>query len=207
MGFLALVACFLANGLRAASLPENGLAGARFGAFAATDLEIADYAENSLEPEAVWKIKSVSPEHRRLGFFSVKLLPIMVVRDVQLDFISPNPQTNWLDAFRCEWVPVAKRSAFEWRDFQVFFPQEKTPRLQAKRVYPVARAGALIARLEDLTLQAGSRPLHLSRAEVRAEGRAGVLAWTENSATIRWDLFSGQLTTNTVTQGTQNEKP
>jgi hypothetical protein len=90
---LLAVASLAARGGAADSFPADGLAGARIVSFAATDMEVTDYADNSLEPDAVWKIKSVSPEHRRMGFFSVKLLPVMVVRDIQLNFTSPRPQT------------------------------------------------------------------------------------------------------------------
>jgi hypothetical protein len=195
---LLAVASLAARGGAADSFPADGLAGARIVSFAATDMEVTDYADNSLEPDAVWKIKSVSPEHRRMGFFSVKLLPVMVVRDIQLNFTSPRPQTNWLDDLHCEWVPVAKRAAFEGREFSVCFPGENTPRLQAQRVYPVTRAGPLVCRLEGVTLQTASQPVHLARAEVRAEVRAGAIVWHVPEATIQWDLFSGQFTTNSI---------
>jgi hypothetical protein len=177
------------------------------GSFATSNMEISVYSQNSLAPDAVWKINSVSPEHRRLGFFSVKLLPVMIVEGIQLEFTKTNPQTNWLEGFRCEWAPAASRGLIEWRNFSISFPQEKTPRLQAKRVHPAANAGSLICRLEGVTLQTGPQPIHLSHAEVRVEGQAGVVAWRDSAATIQWDLFSGQFTTNTtVAHGIPNEK-
>jgi len=197
------ILCALFAGFSAA----GGLAADFPGSFGAGNMEISVYPQNSVEPDAVWKINSVSPGHRRLGFFRVKLLPVLVVEGIQLEFTKTHPQTNWLEGFRCDWAPGANPGIFEWRDFRIFFPQEKVPRLQAKRVYPVAHAGTLICRLDGVTLQAGFQPIHLARAEVRAEGPAGNIVWRDAAAIIRWDLFSGQFATNAITQGTQNENP
>lgn len=187
--------------------PPGGRAADFSGSFATSNMEISVYSPNSLRPDAIWKINRISPEHRRMGFFSVKLLPVEVVEGIQLEFTRTNPQTNWLEGFHCEWSPAANRGLVEWRNFSIIFPPEPVPRLQAKRAHPTANAGSLICQLEGVTLQTGSRPIHLARAEVRAEGQAGLIVWRDNVATIRWDLFSGQFTTNGITQGIQNEKP
>ena len=171
------------------------------------NLKISVYSENSLVPEAVWTINKVSLEHRRLGFFSVQLLPIVLVDGIRLDMANAVPQTNWLDGFRCEWAPAANHGVFEWRDFSIFFPAEKVPRLYARNVHPVTDGGRLICRLEGVTLQTGSQPIHLARAEVCAQGTAAEVVWRNSAAVMQWDLFSGQFTTNLITQGTQNEKP
>jgi hypothetical protein len=186
--------------------PANGWAADFSGSFSSSNMEISVYSKNSLEPDAVWRINRVSPQHRRMGFFSVKLLPVLVVEGIRLDFAKSGPQTNWLEGFRCEWAPAANQELIEWRDFSIFFPQETVPRLHAKRVHPEANAGSLICRLEGVTLQTGARPIQLSRAEVRAEGRSAAVVWRDAAATVQWDLFSGQFTTNAITQGIQNEK-
>jgi hypothetical protein len=173
--------------------------------FATSNLEIRIYPEDSLEPDATWKIDCISTEHKRVGFFRVQLLPLLVVQGIQLEFTRTNPPANWLDGFRCDWAPAENRSALEWRNFSISFPHEKIPRLSAGRARPVANAGSLICQLEDVTLQTGSGPIHLPRAEMRTEGRSGQIVWRESAATIQWNLFSGQFTTNAITERTQNE--
>ena len=193
--------------LMAGCWPTGGWAADLSGSFATSNMEISVYSQNSLAPEAVWKINRISSEHRRMGFFSVKLLPVMVVEGIQLEFTNTNPQTNWLEGFRCEWAPAASRDIFEWRNFSILFPQEKAPRVQARRVHPAPNAGSLICQLEGVTLQTVYQPVHLSRAEVRAEGQSAAIVWRDSAATIQWDLFSGQFTTNTtVAHGIPNEK-
>lgn len=175
--------------------------------FAASDLEVTIYPDDSLVPSAVWKIKSISPEYRKMGFFSVRLLPVLVAEGIQLDFPQASPQTNWLEGFHCSWRRAADPKVVEWRDFSVFFPQEKSPRLRAKRVYPVLQGGVLLSRLEGVTLQAGSRTLSLPRAEVRAEGRAGEIVWHEAGETRRWDLFSNQFAYDPSSLKESHENP
>lgn len=183
-----------------------GLASGLSSSMTTSNLEIRIYPENSLRPDAVWKIDSISAEHKRIGFFRVQLMPVLVVNGIQLEFTKTDPQTNWLEGFRCEWVPAENRSTLEWRDFSMSFPHEKIPRLHAGHAHPVANGGSLICRLEDITLQTGSGQIHLPRAEVRTEGQAGKISWRDSTATIQWDLFSGQFTTNSIAQGIQNEK-
>jgi hypothetical protein len=185
----------------------RGLASGYSGSFATSNLEICIYPDNSLEPDAIWKIDRILTDHKRIGFFRVQLMPILVVQGIQLEFTRTNPPANWLDGFRCEWVPAENRSTLEWRDFSIIFPHENVPRLRAGRAHPVANAGSLICRLEGVTIQAASGPVHLPRAGVRMEGQAGKIVWQESGATVQWDLFSGQFTTNTLTQKrTPNEK-
>ena len=186
---------------------SEDLTSTRVSGLAASDLVITDYRENSIEPEEVWNIAQISREYRHMGFFTVKLLPVLVVKGIRLDLGSASGQTNWLGGFRCDWSPRANPTVFEWRDFSVFFPGETAPRLRAKRVYPVAGPGSLAGRLEGVILQTGAELVYLPRAEVRATGRAGEIVWQDRSAAIRWDLFSTQCTTNTITQGKPHEKP
>lgn len=189
--------------LMASLFQTGGLAADASGFFTVSNMEINVYPKNSLEPEAVWKINTVSPEHKRIGFFSIKLLPVMVAAGIQLEFTKTNPQTDWLEGFHGEWMPTASQSIFEWRDFSIFFPQEKLPRLHAKYVHPVTNAGSLVCRLDGVTLQSGSGPVHLSSAEVRADGQGGKIVWRDSASTIQWDLFSGQFETNATMQVTQ----
>ena len=192
---LVSVACLLLFSLAGG----RGLASPYSGSFATSNLEISLYPDNSLQPDAIWKIDRILTDHKRMGFFHVQLMPILVVQGIQLEFTRTNPPANWLEGFQCKWVPAENRSTIEWRDFTVTFPHENVPRLHAARAHPVANAGPLVCRLEDVTLQAGSGPVHLPRAEVRTEGQAGTIVWQDSGATIQWDLFSGQFTTNTLT--------
>jgi hypothetical protein len=184
----------------------HGMASGLSGSITTSNLEIRIYPKNSLEPDAIWRIDRIVTEHKRIGFFSVQLMPMLVVQGIQLEFTQTNPPADWPEGFRCDWMPTHNRSVLEWRDFNISFPNEIIPRLHADRAHPVANAGSLVCRLDGVTLQASSGLIHLPHAAVRMEGQAGKIVWQDSGATIQWDLFSRQYTTNSIAQRTQNEK-
>jgi hypothetical protein len=99
---LALVFCTLILTFH----PAHCLAAGPSASFATSNLEIRLYPQNSLVPDAVWKIDRIAPDHKRIGFFHVQLLPMLVVQGIGLEFTRTNPPANWLEGFRCEWVPA-----------------------------------------------------------------------------------------------------
>lgn len=200
--WLACLFCILIFGFPV----SRSLASDYFGSSATSNLEIRVYPENSLKPDAIWKIDQISTEHKRVGFFRVQLMPLLVVQGIHLKFTRTNPPANWLEGFQCKWLPLKDRNALEWRDFSIAFPQETVPRLLAGRAHPIAHAGSLICRLDDVTLQTGSGPVHLPRAEMRMEGQAGRIVWQDSGHTVQWDLFSNQTVISSIIQRKQNEK-
>jgi hypothetical protein len=193
--------------LMAGFLPPAGAAAGLGASSRARNVEIPVFLGTASEPVAIWKIDNVFTEHRRIGFFQVKLMPMLVAERVRLAFTQAKRQANWLEAFRFKLMSPGGGNAVEWREFSVFFPEEDVPRLRANRGYPAANAGATICRLEGVTLQVGSQPLKVPRAELRAEAGSGVVVWRTAATNMQWDLFTGQCTTNLVVQGSQNEKP
>jgi len=173
--------------------------------FEAHDLEIRVFPDNSVEQIAICRIDSVFTEHRKIGFFRIKLLPRLVVQGVRLEFSQSNMGTNWLDGFQFDPAPGVRRSAVEWRGLTVYFPQEKSPRLRAERVYPSGDSNPAVFRLEDVTIRAGGETFNVPRAELQAAGRSGQVVWTCSNQVVQWDLFTGQCKTNSV-KSNSNEK-
>ena len=200
---LAGALCALAVDLLPLCVPAAGFPGS----LQASNMDSVIYGDDFFKPVAALKIGRIFTDHRRLGFFHIKLLPVLVAEGVHLEFAQASPQTNWLDGFRFDPAPSVSRSAVEWRDFSVSMAQEKSPRLQADRVHPAVNASSIVCQLEGVTVQAGLERLKVPKAELRTEGQSGQVVWTRSHQTIQWDLFSGQFTTNAITQGIQNEKP
>jgi len=176
------------------------------GSLQASNVESVIYGDDFFKPVAVLKVGRIFTDHHRLGFFHIQLLPVLVAEGVHLEFAQASPQTNWLEGFRFDPAPSVSRSAVEWRDFSVSVAREKLPRLQADCVHPTVNASSIICQLEGVTMQAGLERLKVPKAELRAEGQSGKVVWTRSHQTLQWDLFTGQLTTNTITQEIQNEK-
>jgi len=200
---LAGVLCALVVGVLPLCVPAAGLSGS----LQASNVENVIYGNDFFKPVAILTVGKIFTDHRRLGFFRIKLLPVLVAEGVHLEFARANPQTNWLEGFRFDPAPAVSRSAVEWRDFSVSIAQEKSPRLQADRVHPTVNASSIVCRLEGVTVQAGLERLKVPKAELRAEGQSGQVVWTRADQVIHWDLFTGQCRTNSIEQGSQNEKP
>ena len=193
--------------LTVAFLPVRATSAGFASSFKARNIEIPVFLGNSVEPVAVWKIDNVFTDHRRIGFFRVKLLPILVAEKIRLEFTSAKPQTNWLEEFRFKLAPTASRNAIEWRDFSISFPEERMPRLKANRGHLAVNAGEAVCRLDGVTVQVGSEQMKVAHAELRTRAQSAEVAWQALGKTIQWDLFTGQCTTNSVKQEIQNEEP
>jgi len=183
--------------------PASVTAAGLVGSFKARNVEIPVFLGNSMEPVATWKIDNVFTDHRRIGFFRVKLLPVLVAERVRLEFTQINAQTNWPGDFRFDLPPTTGGNAVEWRGFSIFFPKETVPRLRANRCHLAANAGPAVCRLEGVTLQVGSSSLNVPRAELRVEGPSAQVVWQDSRTIMRWDLFTGQCGAKPLEQETQ----
>jgi hypothetical protein len=199
---VGIMLCALVGGLIPVCLPAAGFSGS----LQTSNIESVIYGSDFFKPVAALKIERIYTDHRRLGFFHVKLLPVLVADGVHLEFAQARPQTNWLDGFRFDPAPAVDRSAVEWRDFSVSFAQEKSPRLRANRVHPTVNANFIVCRLEGVTVQAGTEQFNVPKAELRAERQSGQVVWTQSNLVIQCDLFTGQCLTNSI-KGASNEKP
>jgi hypothetical protein len=83
-------------------VPAAGLSGS----LQASNVESVIYGDDFFKPVAALKIGRIFTDHRRLGFFRIKLLPVLVAEGVHLEFAQANPQTNWLEGFRFDPAPM-----------------------------------------------------------------------------------------------------
>jgi hypothetical protein len=190
------ILCVGVAGFAPLRLPAAGLPGS----LQTTNLETVIYGSDFFKPVATLKVERVFTDHRRMGFFRVKLLPVLVADGVHVEFTESRPQTNWLDGFRFDPAPGVARHAVEWRDFSVSFGREPAPRLRANRVHPALNTDSIVCSLEGVTVQAGDQPLSLPKAELRAEAQSGTVVWMRANEVIQLDLFTGQCRTNSITE-------
>ena len=169
------------------------------GGFAASGVEIPIFAGNSSQTVARWKIDRIFTDHRRLGLFRVKLLPVLVAQGVRLEFTQAQPLGNTPENSPFKLAPTLGRGTTEWRDFGVFFPTESTARVHANRARPVAQDRSTVWLLEEVTLQTGDQRLSLPRAELSLEEQPGRVRWPTAGATLQWNFFTGKWNTNAVT--------
>jgi hypothetical protein len=176
-----------------ALLPFSGLA-EKVQSVEARNITLGIYSDDGSAMVALLKVARVFNENRRLGFFRVKLLPMVIAQGVRLEFAQPEPGTNWLAGFCANPAPMAKPGTrLEWREVSVRFPQDDRPRLQAAQLHPPAGTNAESCLLENITLQTDAGALTVPRARLMLKGLAGRVVWESQGVTQQWDLRTRNL--------------
>jgi hypothetical protein len=157
------------------------------------NLEFRTYAPDSIREIADCKIEKIYLDHRRLGFFRVKLLPVLVVQGVRLELGGSNPTNDWPQGFQSDWLPDIKRSAVEWRDVVITVQKDNAPSLHADRAQPEPGGGATVCSFNSVTLEAGGAKWQVPQAVLQNENGRPFLVWQDGGGTRRMDLFSGEL--------------
>jgi hypothetical protein len=145
---------------------------------------------------ATLKVGRVFPDNRRVGFFRVRLLPLLVVQDVRLELSPAAAGENWLASLQMDFKPLLGRrtSGSEWRNLSVWVSGDSGPRLQAQRVCPPTSAETESLTLEGVTLQTTTGPVKRPWARLELIKKVpGRVVWEADGATFQWQLFTGQL--------------
>jgi len=166
------------------------------------NLEFRTYASDSMREIADCKVEKIFLDHRELGFFRVKLLPVLVVRGVRLEFADVNSTNEWTETFQSNWLPRVKRSAVEWRDVDIGSQKAGAPRLHADRAQPAAGTPTVCV-FKDVTVKANGVEWRMPRAELRNEDGRPRVVWKAGGAERRLDLFSGEMTDNSKPNGVE----
>jgi len=162
------------------------------------NFEFRTFAPNSIREIADCKVEKIYLDHRKLGFFRVKLLPVLVVQGVRLEFADANPTNDWTESFQSDWLPDVKRDAVEWRDVSLAFKKgkEDASRLHANRAQPGAGGSPTICSFNDVTLEANGMKWQMAQAELRNEKGRPVLVWMADGGERHLDLISGEIFNN-----------
>jgi hypothetical protein len=166
--------------------------------FEARNVQIPLGADESASPVAVLRIDRVFTDHHRLGFFRVRLLPVLVAQGVRLDFGRSSPGTNWAAGIRTTPARLAHNGSMEWREVSVWLPGDALARLQAERLSLSDGTNADFCLLEGVTLQSEAGPVKMPRAKLRLTGQPGQVVWETGGGNFQWDLFTGKLNSNSV---------
>ena len=166
------------------------------------NLEFRTYASNSIQEIADCKVEKIFLDHRELGFFRVRLLPVLVVQGVRLEFAGTNPTNEWAETFQSNWLPKVKRRGVEWRDVDISSQKAGAPRLHAGRAQPAAGSPTVCV-FKDVTVEANGVKWQMPRAELRNEDGCPRVVWKASGGERRLDLFSGEMTDNLKPNGVE----
>lgn len=208
---MRLVFCSNSTGLFRAGLVCAGLlfapgrtSGGDFpNGFTWQNLEVTVYAPNSNRKVADCMVEKIFLDHRKIGFFRVRLLPVLVVQGVRLEFGDPYPTNEWAQSFQPDWLPKAEHGSVEWRDVSIGSQAQGSPRLQAGVAHLTASGSPTICKFQDVTLEANGTTRHMAQAELRNEGGRPQVVWSADGGVWRCDLFSGETTKNPKSNGAE----
>ena len=157
------------------------------------NFEIRTYAPNSTREIADCKVEKIFLDHRKLGFFKVKLLPVLVVQGVRVEFGEANPTNEWVKTFQSDWLPKVNRRGVEWRDVGVSSQKAGAPSLRAASAEPSEAGKPIVCVFKDVTLEGNGSKWRLPQAELRNEDGHPRVVWKDGGGERRMDLFSGEI--------------
>ncbi len=181
----------IAAGLSLIVSTITGAVGQSVHIYKANNVTLPLYSDDFSRLLGVIKADRIYLDERKLGFFRVKLLPILVVQDVRISMSDSLYATNLLSAFKSNVAPMAKRGPVEWRDVSVSVDGERAPRLRAARVTPPT-AGSDFCAVEGATIQCGTETVVLHHAKLLLQANRAQLSWEERGSKRYWDFITAQ---------------
>jgi len=152
------------------------------------------YAKGSLTPAITMAADRIFTDRHHLGFFKVRVMPVVVVEGLRLGIAPSATNLDWPASIRSKLVPVARAtSQIECRNLQVGWLPETQPRLEARRLLLPSSAKGTYAVLEDVTLHSGGEVVRVPHARLLLEGQPGRVAWEAQGAAFQWDLSTAQV--------------
>lgn len=150
---------------------------------------------------AAMRLDRVAQEQRRLGFFRIRALPVLVIYQARLEVRQTAAASQAISNF-CEHLKqLGQRDAVEVRGFQLTLPAEKAPRLEARHVSLQTENKVTGLRLEDVILRGAGPERKLHRAWFGSSPQGPLLRWGNTDAAASCDPFAAP------SQDSQNPSP
>lgn len=145
---------------------------------------------------AVVRLGSVRREHRKLGFFRVKLCPVMAAEDVRLE-IRQEQLSEKLWAQLCKHLrAIGGGLPVELRNVTLEFPNEPAPRLRAKCLRLDFAETQPVLAWQGVAIRAAASQLSIAQARLPVDGHSGRLEWQSGPQSLGYDIFTDRFTTN-----------
>jgi hypothetical protein len=187
----ALALLLLAPGMRAATAPTR-----------ARHVTVPLYAEGQTQAVAVARIDSFFTDHRRLGFFRVKLMPLLVAAGVRLEVGPGALRSNVLAGLQHRLETLGGRTPVEIRDFALMLPGETEARLAASKVRFAGAASLPEWWIEGGTLRIADRSYELPKAQLLLRGKPGCLVWQKGQTLFQYDFVTENLLATPLNRST-----
>jgi hypothetical protein len=162
--------------------------------------EVDFYPKDSAQIIAICKVEAVFIDHRKFGFFQVKLLPILVVQGVSIELGEAYADNE------CAWIreldsnlllSELKKQAVEWHEVDLTSSGTNSPHLHAQSVRLTDGKGPVICWLENCVIESRGERWHTAKATWQMTGSRQQLIWrTDAGISMHWDLSTGEIAAN-----------
>jgi|GEM_PF-6626410 hypothetical protein len=157
------------------------------------DVIVPIYSSQSSDPIALLRIDSLVRDNRRLGFFKVSILPIVVVQGVKLEVLQPQLVDDLLQNLPKHLKSVTGGMPLEIRDFKVMMKDETLPRLEAKRFKPARAEESVLAELQDVRFCTQVGELFSKSARLLPDEKGTWIYFEINKAKLSYNWKTGRL--------------
>jgi hypothetical protein len=165
--------------------------------FRLAQTETVFYPKDSIRPIAACKVAEVFVDHRRLGFFSFQLCPVLVLQGVDIRLGEAAADNGWMRELGSRLAPGLAGPDVEWREVDLATSRTNSPHLHAKSARLMEAKDPVVCRLENCVIEADGQRWHAARANWQMAGNRHELAWrTDDGQAMRWDLSTGEIFTN-----------
>lgn len=153
----------------------------------AKGIAAAVYLDDWANPAAIVRVRKIYPDHQRMGFFRIGVLPQVVCEDVVLELHNTAQLGETLARVRKSLKPHTGNAVLEMRRVAFVFSPDPQPRLQAGSVR-IPESGPW--QLVDLTFPADQGPERVGRGRLQVAGpQAGWLSWQSGGQGRSTNLF------------------
>ena len=165
--------------------------------FKLVDAKMVFYPEGSAQAIARCKVASVFVDHRKLGFFQVKLLPVLVLQGVSIELGEAYADDGWMQEWDSSYLPDMKTQAVEWREVDLTSSRTNSPHLHAKLARLTGGKDPVICRLENCSIEWSGQHWHTAKAIWQTVATRPQVVWrTDAGISMLWDLSTGAIATN-----------
>lgn len=156
-------------------------------------VRLAVCARGSSQVVATGKIDRVYLNHRKVGFFSFRLLPILVVQGPRIELIDAKSAGDWwMDAMQSQLTQRQGRIPVEWRDVELRFQPTNSLCICAAAAQLTSGGGPVLCRFDNVTIQADGEKWAIQKAELRTEQGGRLVGKRPNGPDFVWDIVSGK---------------
>ena len=152
------------------------------------------YAQDFTHVIAKCSVDRIFIDHRKVGFFQIRLLPVLVAQGVRLELHQTLESIDALRKVQSNLTPQMTRHSLEWRDVEINFPGTNGPHIHAQSARMVQASGPVVCQLERVTIEGKGANWQLAKADLLTEPESRkLMGRTAEGFLFQLNLLTGEI--------------